>query len=88
MYKLGKILFVIADTQEGENKREEFHFNEAYLLEKPSEEGFIEAFENSKVCLDIRMHINEKGSVRNHGTGFRIKENELYMLFGTKRSLL
>lgn len=31
LYKLGKILFVIADTQEGENKREEFHFNEAYL---------------------------------------------------------
>lgn len=93
LYKLGKILFVIADSRTadnivGENDIEEFHFNEAYLLEDPSEEGFIQAFENSRVCLDIRMHIKENGSVRNHGTGFRIKEDELYMLFSTKRKLL
>lgn len=88
LYKLGKILFVIADSRIGENNKEEFYFNEAYLLEEPSEEGFIQAFENSKVCLDIRMHIKENGTVRNHGTGFRMKENELYMLFGIKRKLL
>lgn len=88
LYKLGKILFVIADTRTGENNTEKFYFNEAYLLEDPSEQKFIEAFKNSKVCLDIRMHIKENGSVRNHGTGFRIKEDELYLLFDTHRKLL
>ncbi|MGB3979692.1 MAG: MvaI/BcnI family restriction endonuclease [Tepidanaerobacteraceae bacterium] len=88
LYKLGKILFVIADSRIGENGREEFHFNEAYLLEDPSEERFIEAFEKSKVCLDIRMHLKENGTVRNHGTGFRMEEDELHLLFDTKRRLL
>lgn len=88
LYKLGKILFVVANTRIGNNGREEFHYNEAYLLDNPSEERFIEAFEKSKVCLDIRMHLKEGGSVRNHGTGFRIKENELYLLFDTNKRLL
>ncbi len=88
LYKLGKILFVIADSRRNEKGKEEFHFNEAYLLEDPSEQRFIEAFENSKVCLDLRMHLKDNGAVRNRGTGFRIRENELYMLFDTKRKLL
>lgn len=88
LYKLGKVLYVIADTRIGERGREEFHFNEAYLLENPSENRFIEALENSRVCLDIRMHLKPNGSVRNHGTGFRIKEDELYLLFDTRRRLL
>ena len=88
LYKLGKILFVIADTRINEDGREEFYYSEAYLLEEPSEEGFIEAFESSKVCLDIRMHLNERGTVRNHGTGFRMREDELSLLFGKKRRLI
>jgi len=59
LYKLGKVLYVIADTRIGERGGEEFHFNEAYLLENPSENRFIEALENSRVCLDIRMHLSQ-----------------------------
>ena len=81
-------MYVIADSRIGANNREEFHFNEAYLLEEPSEDGFIEAFERSKVCLDLRMHLKKNGSVRNHGTGFRIEEDELYLLYGKKRRLI
>jgi hypothetical protein len=88
LYKLGKIIYVIADSRIVENNKEEFYFCEAYLLENPSEEGFIEAFENSKVCLDLRMHLKHNGTVRNHGTGFRISERDLYILFGTKKKLL
>lgn len=88
LYKLDKILFVIADSRIGKGNQEEFHFNEAYLLEEPSEEGFIEAFENSQVCLDIRMHLKENGTVRNHGTGFRIKEDELALLFNKRKKLM
>ncbi|MGB4428151.1 MAG: MvaI/BcnI family restriction endonuclease [Thermacetogeniaceae bacterium] len=88
LYKLGRILYVIADSRIGANNREEFHFNEAYLLEEPSEDGFIEAFERSKVCLDLRMHLKKNGSVRNHGTGFRIEEDELYLIYGKKRKLI
>lgn len=86
--KLDRALFVIADSRMGENNREEFCFGEAYLLEDPSENGFIQAFEESRICLDIRMHLKESGAVRNHGTGFRIKESDLYILYETKRKLI
>ena len=82
------MLYVIADTRIGERGREEFHFNEAYLLENPSENRFIEALENSRVCLDIRMLLKANCCGRIHGRGFRIKEDELYLLFDTRRRLL
>ncbi len=88
LYKLGKILVVIADTRKNQEDREEFHFNEAYLISTPVEENFIAAIENSKVCLDLRMHINERGSVRNHGTAFRMKEKDLITLFKDRMELL
>lgn len=88
LYKLGKIIYVLADSRYREDGKEEFHFNEAYLLQDPSEKDFIEAFVSSKVCLDLRMHLKETGAVRNHGTGFRIREDELYLLFGSKRRLI
>lgn len=88
LYKLGKVLYVIADSRVNKDGTEEFHFNEAYLLEDPHEENFINAFNNSITCIDIRMHINKNGGVRNHGTAIRIKEGNLDCLFKTKRHLI
>lgn len=88
LYKLGKVLLVIADSWKEPESIEEFCFNEAYLLDNPSEENFVDAIENSRVCLDIRMHINDRGKVRNHGTGFRAMEKDLYLFFHRKTRLL
>ncbi|MBF0517872.1 MAG: hypothetical protein HQK97_12325 [Nitrospirae bacterium] len=86
--KLGKVLFVIADSRTGEHANEEFHFNEAYLLIEPTAKSFIKALEDSIVCVDIRMHLRESNNVRNHGTGIRIKECDLLSLFEKKDSSL
>jgi len=88
LYKLGKVLYIIADSRIGEDGIEEFHFNEAYLLEDPNTENFISAFQNSRACIDVRMHLKPDGSVRNHGTGFRIRESELDIIFAHKRKIL
>ncbi|MDY6787355.1 MAG: MvaI/BcnI family restriction endonuclease [candidate division WOR-3 bacterium] len=80
-------LFVLADSRET-NGKEEFHYNEAYLLKDTSPENFINAFQNSKVGLDLRMHIKPNGSIRNHGTGFRIHENDFSELFSIKERIL
>ncbi|MBF0458949.1 MAG: hypothetical protein HQK99_13760 [Nitrospirae bacterium] len=82
--KLGKVLFITADSRVGENNIEEFHFNEACLLIEPTARSFIKALEDSVVCVDIRMHLKETGNVRNHGTGIRIKECDLPVLFEVK----
>lgn len=87
MTKLGRVLFVTADTRLKDAK-EEFHFNEAYILENPSPEKFIEAFDKSLIAVDIRMHLKESGTVRNHGTGIRIFEKDIPQLYQKRRELI
>lgn len=87
MTKLDRILFVLAANKIIDNE-EYFHFNEAYLLEKPSIDNFIKAFKNNLILIDIRMHIKPSGGVRNHGTGFRIYEKELINLYSIKKKIL
>lgn len=87
MTKLGRVLFCIADTKL-EDRREYFHFNEFYLLSETSARKFIEAFKNGYIGIDLRMHIKPNGSVRNRGTGFRIKEIHLKELYEKIEKLL
>ncbi len=87
MTKLDRLLLIIADNQV-ENGIEFFHFNEAYLLENPTPEKFLEAFERNELMIDLRMHIKESGGVRNHGTVFRISEKNLMNLYVKKKKLI
>lgn len=87
MTKLDRLLLIIADNKV-ENGKEHFHFNEAYLLENPTPEKFLEAFERSELMIDIRMHLKPSGGVRNHGTGFRISEKNLMLLYANKKRLI
>ena len=85
--KLSRLLFVLADRRIVEGV-EEFHFNEAYLLTKPNPRNFLDAFRNSLVGIDLRMHLKENNSVRNRGTGFRMQEKNMINLYSDKRRLL
>jgi hypothetical protein len=86
--KLERAIFVFAKARIGKNNKEEFYFNEAYLLEEPSPDKFIEAFEKSLIAIDIRMHLRENNAVRNHGTGIRIFEKDIPQLYGKRRELI
>jgi len=85
--KLSRLLFVLSDRRISQGK-EEFHFNEAYLLTKPNPRNFLKAFKNSLVGIDLRMHLKESGAVRNRGTGFRMREKDMIELYEEKRDLL
>ncbi len=85
--KLGNMLFVHADSQHDAG-REMFHFNRAHLLTRPDTTTFEESFTKGVVTIDIRMYIRPNGTVRNHGTGFRISEQDLPKLFRRVRRLL
>lgn len=87
MTKLDRLLLIFADNKI-ENGTEYFHFNEAYLLENPTPEKFLEAFEKSELIIDLRMHLKESGGVRNHGTGFRISEKNLILLYSKNKRLI
>ncbi|MFP4459915.1 MAG: MvaI/BcnI family restriction endonuclease [Candidatus Zixiibacteriota bacterium] len=75
-----------ADTKK--LKKEYFHYNEAYIYKNPTPERFLKLFEASKIAIDIRMHLKVSGSVRNHGTGFRIFEENIIDLYDEKIKLL
>lgn len=80
MTKLDRLLLIYADSKI-ENEQEYFWFNEAYFLEYPKPEKFLESFNKNEIFLDIRIHIKPNGGVRNHGTGFRIAEKNLINLY-------
>lgn len=87
MAKMDRLILVIADNKIIDDK-EYFHFKEATLLEYPKPEKFLEAFSKSELFLDIRMHLKESGTVRNHGKGFRISERNLILLYSKKKKLI
>ncbi len=87
MTKMDRIIMVIADNKEID-RGEHFHFNEATLLEHPTPEKFLEAFERTEMFLDLRMHLKESGAVRNHGTAFRMTEKNLISLYSKQKKLI
>ena len=84
---MDRIFLGFADSKDIDGK-EHFHFTEAVLLENPTPEIFLDAFSKSEMLLDLRMHINSKGGVRNHGTAFRMSEKNLMLLYSKKRKLI
>lgn len=85
--KLSRLLLVMAESRMV-GRIEEFHYNEAYMLSEPDVRGFRNAFRNSVMGIDLRMHLNPSGSVRNRGTAFRIREPDLVNLYESRQRLL
>ena len=85
--KLPALVYVLADTYLIGGK-ECFHFNEAYLLSGFDFALFKEMVKRDEIVVDFRMYYKPNGSVRNHGTGFRVKANKLYNCFKNKDRLI
>ena len=86
--KMPALALVQADARENSSSREEFWFNEAHLLTNPNIDNFLDLVANDRIRIDLRMHLRPNGSVRNHGTGFRIDERYLGLCFGDRERLL
>ena len=85
--KLPALVYVLADTKKIKGK-EHFNFNEAYLLRGFDFELFKKMVKKDQIVVDFRMYYRPDGSVRNHGTGFRVKINKLYDCFRNKDRLI
>ena len=85
--KFSNVLLVEAESRKvGEN--EEFWYKEAHLLTGIIVEKFLEYIQNGTIAIDLRMHINKNGAVRNHGTGFRLHRRYLNSCFNNTERLL
>ena len=85
--KFGRMLFVHAESRRV-GGIEEFHYNQALALSEPSSTTFRDGFANGIVMIDVRMHLESNGAVRNRGTAFRVREHNLPDLFDKSISLL
>lgn len=86
--KMPALVLVQAETRLNSDEKEEFFFNEAYLLSEPSGKKLLEMISKDEIVVDVRMHINLRGSVRNHGTAFRTEESKLINCFTDKEKLI
>jgi len=75
----------------GEGANEEFKFIEAYEVSGFDYDAFISLLEEGKIYVDLRIgqyhHGRNKGKTHDHGTGFRIKENDQHLLFKVKNKI-
>jgi len=85
--KLPALIYVLADSKIIDSA-EHFHFNEAYLLSGFDFEKFKKMVKKDKIVVDFRMYYRSNGSIRNHGTAFRVKINSLYNAFKNKVKLI
>lgn len=83
--KMPALIFVSAHT-EVRDGREYFEFYRAQLMTGTSPELLGNQFKDENILVDLRLH--DKGTrARNHGTGFRVYENNLPLLFKEIREL-
>ena len=85
--KLPALVYVLADTKTIKDD-EYFYFNEAYLLEDFDFELFKKRVKADDILVDFRMYYRPDGSVRNHGTGFRVKIKKLDDCFSKRTKLI
>ncbi len=86
--KMGRLIVVFADSRKNKTGNEEFFYKNGYLLENPSDDSFVNAIKKKSAFVDIRMYLRPDGSVRNHGTGFRVYERDLGLLYKTRKELI
>ena len=78
--KLKETIFIGAETR-GSGRSEEFHFQTALYCREPSARRLADPITTGEAMVEMRMHIKESGSARNHGTAFRIRQNSLPQLY-------
>lgn len=75
-----RLVYVKAEAR-GSDAKEQFHFVEAYALEKFNFESFTNFLERGKILVDIRIGQYPDGRTHDHGTGFRIHHEDVPFLF-------
>lgn len=82
-----KFVYVKADHR-GKGQNEEFLFMEAYEVSGFDYGKMIDLLEAGKIFVDLRIGQYPDGRTHDHGTGFRIRENDHPLLFAKQIRLV
>lgn len=78
--KLHNLFYVSAETK-FENGRESFYFNKADIYSEPSFEKFLNLIDEGLIMYDIRIGSNPNGTSHDHGSGFRMLQPNIKLLY-------
>ncbi len=81
------LLYVKADSR-GHNTREEFHYNEAWLMSGFNSKRFIRLLKEGQIYVEIRIGMNQDGTLHDHNPAFRIPLSRFELLFMEKKKVL
>lgn len=77
-----KFVYAKAESR-GSGAKEEFYYSEAYEVSGFDYNAMITLLEQGKIFVDLRIGQYPDGRTHDHGTGFRIRESDQYLLFKT-----
>lgn len=75
-----RTMFVYANAR-GAGEAEEFHYVRAVYATETDIDKFLAVVAAGGACLDLAIHVQPDGAVRDHGFLFRIHERELPRIF-------
>ena len=86
--KMPNVLLGYANHRLNSVGKEEFWYKEADLLTGLNVDNFYELIKKGIIAIDFRIHIEEDGSLRDRGTGFRFYPRYWYSCFNNSEKLL
>lgn len=86
-----KDLFYVGAERKSKNGEEYFYFNKAEIYSNPAFEKFLSLLEKGKIMYDIRIGSYKSGKnmgkPHDHGSGFRILESDLKLLYSKRERI-
>lgn len=83
--KLKSLFYVSAQTKKDKKENEYFFFDKADIYEQPSFVKFINLIDKGIIMFDIRIGSYQSGpnagKAHDHGSGFRIREQDFHKLY-------
>ena len=80
--KLHNLFYVGAKRRYNCKGVEEFNFNTAEIYTEPSFEKFLDLIDDGTIMFDIRIGSYANGKTHDHGSGFRILQPNIKLLYG------
>jgi hypothetical protein len=79
--KFGERWILVSAESKFVDNKEYFKYKAARVLGGAKPEMLAKYFADGDMQLDLRLHLKPTGSVRNHGTGIRMRESKLPNVF-------
>jgi len=90
--KLQNLFLVLAQNRYNSTGNECFYFNSAEIYTNPSLRNFLTLLDKGEIMYDIRIGCYQSGAnigkPHDHGSGFRIKECNMFKLYESKEKVL